>query len=355
MTLQSTHETHGAALAPDGIPLHYSDLLAEYEAALNQAVLLDRSHEGRLQVFGSSRFELLNRMSTNKLVDMRPNEGRPTIFTSPNARIIDRIIAYNRENYLLLLTEPGRGDAVQNLLQRNIFFGDDVRVVNITPETHQLALHGPQADAIMDAVSPDSSQLADLHSREITPANATVFAARRKAISGNHWVLIVPAAEASTVYEALLDAGKTRGLRPAGSLTYNTLRIRAGRPARPELTNEYIPLEVGLWDEVSFTKGCYTGQEIIARMESRGKLAKTFVALQPERYVQAPAQVQQAGQAIGTMTSSVEAPTGDVFALAVLKTRNLQTDQPFMIGEGQIPARFTKYAGVQPDATQEET
>ena len=58
---------------------------------------------------------------------------------------------------------------------------------------------------------------------------------------------------------------------PAGSLTYNVLRIRAGRPGvGHELSTDYIPLELGLWDEVSFTKGCYTGQEIIARMESRG-------------------------------------------------------------------------------------
>ncbi|MCA9915136.1 MAG: folate-binding protein YgfZ, partial [Anaerolineae bacterium] len=308
MSLQSIHQAHGAHLAPDGIPLHYDDLLAEYNAALHQAVLLDRSHEGRLQVFGSSRFELLNRMSTNKLVDMQPNEGRPTIFTTANARIIDRIIAYNRDDHLLLITEPGRGEAVQNLLQRNIFFGDDAQLVNISAQTHQFALHGIHADAVMDAIAPGSSELQELHSQEISLGDTTFFAGRRKAISGNHWALVVPQRSASQIYETLLETGKPFGLRPAGSLTYNTLRIRAGRPARPELSNEFIPLEIGLWDEVSFNKGCYTGQEIIARMESRNKLAKMLVCLTLQKPVQAPAEVFQAEQPIGTITSSAEAP-----------------------------------------------
>ncbi len=355
MSIEEIHQSHGATLAPDGIPLHYGDLLAEYTAALNQAVLLDRSHEGRIQVFGSSRFELLNRMSTNKLIGMQPGEGRPTIFTNANARILDRVLAYNRDDHLLLITEPGRGEAVQNLLQRNIFFGDDARLVNITAQTHQFALHGTQANAIMETIAPGAAEIADLHSQEISLGDTTFFAGRRKVISGSHWVLVMAEEAASKIYEAVLEAGKTFGLRPAGSLTYNTLRIRAGRPARPELSDEFIPLEIGLWDEVSFNKGCYTGQEIIARMESRNKLAKTLVCLTLAQPVQAPAEVFQAGQAIGTITSSTEAPTGEVFALAILKTRNLQMDQPLHAGAEKISASFVKVAGVQPSTQQEES
>lgn len=350
MNLQAVHQAHGATLAPDGIPLHYRDLLAEYEAALNQAVLLDRSHEGRLQVFGSSRFELLNRMSTNKLIDMNPGEGRPTIFTTPNARIIDRVIAYNRADHLLLIAEPGRGEAVQNLLQRNIFFGDDARLVNIAPQTHQFALHGANADAIMEALVPGTSELSLLYSQEISLGDTTFFAGRRKAISGSHWVMMMPEAAAGEVYKMLLEIGQPFGLRPAGSLTYNALRIRAGRPARPELSNEFIPLEIGLWDEVSFNKGCYTGQEIIARMESRNKLAKMLVCITLAQAIQAPADVFQGGQAIGSITSSVAAPTGEIFALAMLKTRNLHADQPLNVGTEKISASFVKVAGVQPTA-----
>lgn len=349
MSLQDLHRSNGAMLAQDGIPLQYGDLLPEYQAALNAAILLDRSHEGRIQLFGTDRFELLNRMSTNKMVDMAVGEGRATIFTNANARIVDRIIAYNRSDHLLLITDPGRSDAVTQLLQRNIFFNDDARVVNITAQTAQFAIHGVHAEKVMDALSPDTTDVAALRSLETNIADATIFTARRKEISGGHWLLITSVDNAEKVYETVLLAGKLHGLIPAGSLTYNTLRIRAGHPARPELNADYIPLEVGLWDEVNFAKGCYTGQEIIARMESRAKLAKTIVALDMAEFVEAPADVKQDGHSVGKMTSSVHAPTGEVFTIAIIKTQAIETGIQLTVGEANQPAVVKGLLGEQPD------
>ena len=132
--------------------MHYADLLDEYQNALNRAILLDRSHEGRILLTGDDRFELVNRMSTNKIVDMQPHEGRPTIFTNPNARILYRVVAYNRPEGLLIITEPGQGDAVANYLKRNIFYGDKVKLLNIQQQTHHFAIHGPKADDVMGEI-----------------------------------------------------------------------------------------------------------------------------------------------------------------------------------------------------------
>lgn len=347
MSLQNFHNEHGATLAPDGIPLHYGDLAQEYEAVLHQAVLLDRSHEGRLQLFGADRYELLNRMSTNETINMEQNEGRPTIFTNANGRVIDRVVVYNRSDHLLLITEAGRGAAVRGYVQRNIFFNDDARLVDISEATNQLALHGPKADAVLSALSPEAATVTTLYGHEFSWEGATVYAVRRKEISGSHWALIVPAESAGAVAEALHTAGRDAGLRLAGSLTYNTVRIRAGRPARAELNTDYIPLELGLWDEVHFSKGCYTGQEIIARMESRGKLAKTIVALHLSEFVPAPADVHHEGQRIGKMTSSVQAPDGECFAMGVLKTQLAAPDTPITVGEQAAPGRIGRLLGVQ--------
>jgi len=347
MNLQAFHQSQGATLASDGIPLHYGDLLKEYQAALNDAVLLERSHEGRLQLFGNSRYEILNRMSTNKMVDMAENEGRPTIFTNPTARILDRIVVYNRNEHLLMITEPGQADWLRNLLQRNIFFGDDARLVDITPLTKMFALHGAKADSIVAALGIETNSIVPLYGTEISIADATIYVARRKIISGSHWVFICPTEQAVAVYQAILQAGQAFGLIPAGSLTYNSLRIRAGRPARPELNTDYIPLEIGLWDEVSFTKGCYTGQEIIARMESRAKLAKTIVALELTQFVQAPAEIYHDGRSVGKLTSSVQAPTGEIFAMAVLKTDFIETGTELTVGENKVQAKVTGLLGEQ--------
>lgn len=349
MSLQDFHQTQGANLATDGIPLDYGDLQKEYQAALNTGILLDRSHEGRVQLFGKSRYELLNRMTTNNMLNMVENEGRATIFTNPNARIIDRIVAYNRGEHLLLLTEPGRGEWLRDFLQRNIFFGDEARVVDITPMSKMFALHGTKADAVLQALGVDTEAISALRATEITIGDATIYAVRRKTISEHHWAIICPADQAVMVYKTILETGLKYELIPAGALTYNTLRIRAGRPARPELSSDYIPLEVGLWDEVHFAKGCYTGQEIIARMESRAQLAKTIVALELSQMIQAPAKISSEGRVVGKLTSSVQAPTGEIFAIAVLKTDFIETGTELTIGSDNVHARVSHLVGEQAD------
>ena len=109
-----------------------------------------------------------------------------------------------------------------------------------------------------------------------------------------------------------------------------------------------MPLEVGLWDEVSFSKGCYTGQEIIARMESRQRLAKTLVKVGLASMVAAPAPVYADGNLAGTLTSSAQAPDGAIHALAVLKLRYAQAGSRLTVGPGGIEAEVLEFAGAQP-------
>ncbi|MEL7234359.1 MAG: glycine cleavage system protein T, partial [Chloroflexota bacterium] len=150
-------------------------------------------------------------------------------------------------------------------------------------------------------------------------ARQRVYAIRRKPLSSIYWTLIIPAAaDAGAVWQAI---SSDDGVTPAGSLTFNVVRIRSGRPGvSRELTQDYIPLEVGLWDEVSFTKGCYTGQEIIARMESRARMAKVMVRVSLSDHVNTPAPLMHDGKTVGNVTSSVKAPDGEVFGIAVVKT-----------------------------------
>lgn len=339
----------GAVVAADGIPLHYGDEGHEYHAALTSAVLMDRSHEGRFEIAGSSRLDLLHRISTNDLLTLAPNEGRPTIFTNANARILDRATIYHRGESALVLTEPGRGATLRAYLQRNIFFNDDARLRDLADTTRQFVIHGATADAIGSSLAPKlASPLADMHSADIRIGGAPVVITRDKPLVGGHWRLIVANEHAADVWAALLDANVD--LTPAGSLTYNVLRIRAGRPGvGRELSSEYLPLEVGLWDEVSFTKGCYTGQEILARMESRGRLAKTIVLLALEQWVEAPAKISVDGREIGTLTSSVRTPDGELIGIGVVKVKAAQTGTNVMIAEA-IRGQISGLAGAQPPA-----
>lgn len=349
MTLQELYQTLGATIAPDGIPLHFGDQAAEYEAAHHHAVLMDRSHEGRLEMTGRDRLEIIQRISTNDVGHMSADEGRPTILTSPTGRIVDRLIAYHHDEKALVTTEPGRGQAVRDYLQRQIFFNDDVRIQDLGTTTKQFALHGLQAEAIVQSFAPQAGKQTYLECMDATIEGTPVIFLKRKPLVGTQWVVIVPNDKAVDIWQAIMVAGQAFGLKPAGSLTFNVLRIEAGKPGvGRELSTDFIPLEAGLWDEVSFTKGCYTGQEIIARMESRNRLAKTMVTFKLSAMVESPTALQLDGRDIGTLTSSVVTPKGEAVGIGFVKVPVAEVGKVFTVGDKAITAQILTLAGAQP-------
>lgn len=351
--MREAHLRRDAHLAPDGIPLDFGSAAREFAAAHEAAILLDRSHEGRLELEGKDALGLLHRISTHDMLSMLPGAVRPTIFTNPNGRILDRVTVYREPEAagasIFLITEPGRGEAVRAYLQRNIFFNDDVRVRDISAHTRQFALHGLHARDIVQRLLPDAP-LAESGAEWPTPGgHMAVLRVKPLIASASSWVVMVENDGAPLVWDQLLEQGAAHGLMPAGSLAYNLLRVQVGRPAAGrEITSDYIPLEIGLWDEVSFTKGCYTGQEIIARMESRGRQAKVLFTAQAAAPLDAPQTLYDAdGREAGTVTSAVTLPSGEHRALAVVRTAHAEPDTVLFAGDGRISVTLIDVAGVQ--------
>lgn len=342
-SLEALHLSLGAVLANDGIPLHYGNLAAEYHAAHESAVIMDRSHEGRLAITGRDRLAVPHRISTNHLERLNEGEGAPTVFTNANARILDRATVYHRGDEALLTTEPGRGSALKAYLQRNIFFNDEAKVTDLAAMTRQFALHGVNADQAVAKLVPDAASIPPYGHRTVEIDGAAVFIGRRTPLIGSAWTVIAPLDAAVAVWSRLAGAA-----RPAGSLTYNVLRVEAGRPGGGrELSEQYIPLEVGLWDEVSFNKGCYTGQEIIARMESRGRLARTIVCVRLSSPVEVPAPLFSDGREIGILTSSAQLPDRGSIGIGIVKIGEARIGRRLMTASGAI-AEVTRLPGAQP-------
>jgi folate-binding protein YgfZ len=346
VTLTEWHQQLGARLAADGIPLDYGSMRAEWDAALGAAVLLDRSHEGRISLTGRDSQVIVDRMTTNRVKGLAVGSGCATIFTTPTARIIERAEVYQRESDLMLITHPPRREMMAEMLRRNVFYGDQVVIADETASTAMLALHGPAAGAALAQAGVSAAEL-EVYSHIVAAIDdVPVFVLRRSPLAGSHFAIVMPADQAAQVHRVLLTAGKSLGLLPGGSLLYNALRIRAGVPSLPELSEEYLPLEVGLWPDISFSKGCYTGQEIIARMDSREKLARVLVRLQMPQYVPAPQPILLGGQPVGTMTSSVAAPDGNVYAMGVVRTAVAARSR---VEVGSTEAVIGEVLGNQPD------
>ncbi|MFQ3534403.1 MAG: glycine cleavage system protein T [Aggregatilineales bacterium] len=263
--------------------------------------LFDRSKaQGRLSLTDRDRLELPHRMSTNDLKRLNVGEGCSTVLTTATARIIDRVILYHRGETALMLTNYP--ETVLNWLRRHVFWQDRFRIDDQSAALGQLELHGRGAAALAEALISGAGALPRHHFLEDSARQ--LFVARTFPLLAEGFLIIAP----YEVLEALRAAWSAdRRLQPADGALYERLRIAAGLPgAHHELTEDYIPLEAGLWDSVSFSKGCYIGQEIIARMESRNRLAKTLVKLHLSAPAPLGAPIQAESEVVGTLTSLAE-------------------------------------------------
>ncbi|MHB8625827.1 MAG: CAF17-like 4Fe-4S cluster assembly/insertion protein YgfZ [Aggregatilineales bacterium] len=290
-----------------------------YAAAHTGCALIDRSTEGRFELLDRDRLALLHRMSTNDVAHLAKGHGRATILTTALARIIDRLIVYERGDVTLAVCGSGRTKAVRGWLQKHIFFQDKVQTRDVGAETCQFGLFGTQADKIAERLAMGAGAL-QLHDFiETTIAGSSVLLARTYPLPliGYGYALIGPAALHEAVSAALLATGD---VVPGGDAAYELLRIEASLPlSGHELTEDYIPLEAGLWDAISFTKGCYIGQEIIARMESRHKLARTLTRFTFATPVPIGATILSGDRTVGTLTSVALRPDGLTVALGYVK------------------------------------
>ena len=248
---------------------------------------IDFNDKGHLVATDRDRIDLLNRLSTNKLTTLRSGQLRQTVFTNSKARIIDVVTVLHRGEEVLIITGDNRQEVMESWLRRNIFFNDKFQLT-VADNLHHIGVFGENAPEEIGA----RWQMGD---QEFVEADNGVIIAN---LGYEFWILGPEA-----TLQPLKDS-----IEPANRQQYDAWRIEQGIPSTTsELTEEYIPLEVGMWDAVNFNKGCYTGQEIIARMESRGKLAKMLVKVSMSNEIPAGTELfDENGKSAGVITSAVE-------------------------------------------------
>jgi aminomethyltransferase len=317
----------------------FTSVETEYRAAHAGAVIYDASPLGRLRLTGSTRLDFLQRMSTNDLNGLQPGQGAATILTTPIARIIDRLIVYVRANDVLLLTSRGAQAAVANWLKKYIFFNDDVQVRDASGEYAMLSLYGARASEVASRIAQQN--VADLGLHAWRPIDDGGLIARADPIAGDGFHLLTPEATLAALWRAALQAGAIA----IGERAFEMLRIESGAPRYGrELSAAYIPLEVGLWADVSFSKGCYIGQEIIARMESRQRLAKQLIGLRASAPIEPGADILADGSPIGVVSSAVVRPDGDAIGLGFVKPVHASGDARVTIGgDRRVDAHIAKF------------
>jgi folate-binding protein YgfZ len=341
------HRRAGAEFAPAGAgqrPSHYGDPTAEYWAARRAAVVIDQSHRGRVRVAGRDRLDLIHRLTTNDILPLTPGRGLQNVFLTSKGRIVELFDCLVLDDHLLLcLTSPNAPAVVQWITQ--FVFIEEVTASDLSAETAELGIFGPAAAKALAAAGAAVSDLEARDHRSAEVAGVRVLVGGASPLAGSGFRLVCARGDAARVWETVIQAGAPLGLRPAGADVEEILRIEEALPAPgSELSERWNPLEAELRDAISFTKGCYTGQEVVARLNTYDKLQRVLRGLRVEdKLPPAGSRVLAGGAEAGHVTSAARSPALDaVIALAYIEREHSEpgTKLEIEIGPdgGALPA-----------------
>jgi folate-binding protein YgfZ len=293
-----------------------SPQLLGYHAALEGAAFYPYPDRGCLRLQGADRIDFLQRQSTNDLRLLDPGRALTTVLTSPTARILDVLTLLWGEESLSALTLPGRAETTARFLTSRIFFMDKVTVADISADCAQMLVTGKGAGDVLSSVGLEYlPEVGQLHRSDVDGFPVQVMG-REMRLGGGYW--IVAEARALGRLASLLTR---QGAHELSQASHEVLRIERGLPGPArELTDTYTPLEIGLGWAVSDVKGCYTGQEIIARQQSYDKVTRRLVGLKAAHHpIAVGAEVQAEGRSVGEVTSAALSPRFGPIGLAVVK------------------------------------
>jgi folate-binding protein YgfZ len=290
MTPLALHEFHAARHARfievRGMEVveDYGDWLAEHSALRQSCVVLDLSFRSRLVLTGSDRSRLLNGQITNNVKDLPAGEGCYAALVTNKGRMQSDLNIHILPEEILLDFEPGLTTAITERFDKYII-ADDVQVIDAAPHYGLLSVQGPQAwEAIertgLNFVQPEKS----FQSRSLQhEALGEIYCMNLPRIGTRGFDLFAPVNSLEALAEKLLAAATATALggRASGWRALEAARIEAGIPRfGAEMDETNLPPEAGIDARaISYTKGCYIGQEIIARIRTYGQVAKALRGL----------------------------------------------------------------------------
>lgn len=346
----------GAHFDPEGEEVReFESAARELAAAFETCALVDRSTLTRLRATGGDGLALLQRLSTADLREVTAGHGAQTILTSPKGRVIERLFLHHMgEAGLVCVAGRSVGARLIEHLTR-FTFHEDARWTDETPATCQFSLVGPGVTEVLAKLGSPRPEPGGS-----APFNGEMGPATILGTDGTSWhgvSFLCDRALAVALWSQLRTAVRSVGGCPAGSLAWESWRVMRGLPeSGGELNETANPLEVGLREAISFAKGCYVGQEVIARLNTYDKVSRTLVGVEgvlgdPRHVVGARLSLE--GTEVGQVTSAVHPPDREtVIGLALIKRWVLEgtVDLSVDLDGGARPIRLVSLPFPRPDS-----
>jgi aminomethyltransferase len=295
------------------LPDAFTDPATEYEALTHAAGIIDHAAAGVLRLRGKDRVRFLNAMVTNDVAKLGAGHSCPALITTTKGKIIAELLVLPQTDELLVLVVQGPVTRVESTLESHII-ADDVEMENAGEQLIAIAVEGPKCRELVWRIFP----------REPLPMEAFAFTRndyqglfatviRHSIVGDKGLLLLVPREHHERIKSYLVQGAVGLDGAEIGRTAWNTRRIENGRPwFGIDVTEENFPAECGLETHVSYDKGCYLGQETIARMHYRGHPNWKLVGLAGGDKVPAVGAALEASPtssgATGRITSAVYSP-----------------------------------------------
>lgn len=320
--LTEMHKRLGAQMVQvNGIsvPERYTTVEEEYAAVRRYAGFFDLSHFGKLRLTGKDALDLLNRISTNDLNGMRPGMGKQSFFATEKGRVVDLCTVYAQQGSLLVLTSPNNSENVKKWIEKFII-SEDVKIENVTNNFPMFFVAGSAASIFLKEFAHSSyktfldvAKMPRFNFIRTFLGSHEVLLSKTNFAMENGYIFLVNPDDTEAIWNSLLENSKKYGALPAGLETFEVLRIENGVPLFPnELNEEVNPLEVNVIEAISNNKGCYVGQEVMARLQTYDKVRKRLIGLVADSKMPHGAKIHDpkpgADNEIGHVTSSVRSP-----------------------------------------------
>ena len=282
---------------------------------------------GCLKATGEDALDLLNRLSTNKVDHVEPGHWAPTVLTSDRGRIVDLLSVINASEFVYLITSPGQQQPVIEWLDKYTIM-EDLEVEDVSATTAVIAVAGAGVEAVLGLEAGEMERLPGLQypAPSVSIGDRYLIGISRPLGSMACCLLVVPSMDAPAVAASLGSSGASE-IDPGA---WDALRMSSGAPAYgSEMGEPYNPLEAGLIGAIDFTKGCYIGQEVIARLDSYERVQKYLSVLRFSDGSDATpgTPLYLDGRQVGTVTSVYRTPGGELRGLGFVRTASATPGQ----------------------------
>ncbi len=318
-SLHTAHQQLGAHFGLAGeweMPRHYGDPTAEHHAVRKGVGVADVSHRGTLQVTGDDRVTWLQSIISNDILPLQSGHWLHSSFMSHKGKMLSYFRVYRLAEYLFVEDMGELGAVTYEAFRKFLLYGTKAKMKNCGDTWGILLVSGPKAPLLIqqawgvDAtdLSPDSFLTHDLNGQSALIANTQETGECDREI-------LMPNDAMDQAWRQLWEVGEALALRAIGTEARESLRIEAGIPKLgPDLNEQIVPPEANLEGKAfSLNKGCYPGQEVVARMDTYGSVKRRLVGLvidSPENMVPLPhAKVFSEGREVGWISSAIHSPT----------------------------------------------